>query len=143
MIFCDFCALSPTQRSQLLGKFREMLKPDGKILMDIHSLVGFEAREESASYELNQLNGFWSPDDYYGFVNTFKYEQERVILDKYTIVEKDRTRTVYNWLQCFDEESLRNEFDENGLQIIELYSNVAGAAFAVDSDTIALVATLA
>ena len=27
-----------------------------------------------------------APDDYWGFLDTFKYDSERVVLDKYTIV---------------------------------------------------------
>ncbi len=64
MIMCDFSALSPNQRKKLLSKFRSLLKPDGTILLDVHSINFYNQREEAAIYELNQLNGFWSPDDY-------------------------------------------------------------------------------
>jgi 2-polyprenyl-3-methyl-5-hydroxy-6-metoxy-1,4-benzoquinol methylase len=140
MIMCDFCALSPDQRKTMLSKFYALLKPEGSVLLDVYSLNSFKLREESANYELNQLNGFWSPDDYYCFVNTFKYDKEKVILDKYTVIEKARKRTVYNWLQYFSEDSLRNEFEENGFKIKELYSDVTGKALTSDSGEIAIVA---
>lgn len=140
MIMCDFCVLSPEQRKKLLSKFNSILKPNGSVLLDVYSLNSFEQREESATYELNQLNGFWSPEDYYCFVNTFKYEKEKVILDKYTIIEESRKRVVYNWLQCYSKDSLRNEFEENGFKIEELYSDVAGKPFTSESAEIAIVA---
>jgi SAM-dependent methyltransferase len=140
MIFCDFCALSPQQRKKMLLKFKPLLKPDGSVLLDVHSLNCFEQKEESATYELNQLNGFWAPEDYYAFVNTFKYEKEKVILDKYTIIEKSRTRVVYNWLQYFSKDSLIKEFEENGFKIERLYADVAGKPLASDSAEIAIVA---
>jgi len=140
MIFCDFCALSPAQRKTLLSKFNSMLKPGGSVLLDVYSLNGFDQREESATYELNQLNGFWSPEDYYCFVNTFKYEKEKVVLDKYTIIEESRERVVYNWLQYYSPDILTREFEENGLKIEELYSDVAGTVFTPDSIEIAVVA---
>jgi cyclopropane fatty-acyl-phospholipid synthase-like methyltransferase len=141
MIMCDYCALSPEQRKKLLSKFRSLLKPEGSVLLDVYSLNSFNQKEESATYELNQLNGFWSPDDYYCFVNTFKYDIERVILDKYTIIEAARKRVVYNWLQYFSEDSLRNEFEENGFKVEALYSDVAGKAITSDSTEIAIVAS--
>jgi len=98
MIMCDFCALSPTQRQQMLEKFHRILQPTGAILLDVYSLSAFEQREEVASYERNQLHGFWSPEEYYGFLNTFKYDEAKVVLDKYTIVEAEKTSVVYNWL---------------------------------------------
>ena len=140
MIMCDFCVLSPEQRKKMLSKFNSLLKPDGSVLLDVYSLNSFNQKEESASYEFNQLNGFWSPEDYYCFVNTFKYEKEKVILDKYTIIEESRKRVVYNWLQCYSKDSLRNEFEENGFKVEKLYSNVAGRAFTSESTEIAIVA---
>lgn len=140
MIMCDFSALSPKQRKKLLSKFRLLLKPGGSVLLDVYSLVHFNRIKESASYELNQLNGFWSPDDYYCFVNTFKYAEEKVILDKYTIIEETRKHVVYNWQQCYSQDSLKNEFEKNGLEVEALYSDVAGKAFTPKSAEIAIIA---
>lgn len=142
MIMCDFCALSPKQRKILLAKFASFLKPGGFVLLDVYSLNMFDQKEESATYELNQLNGFWSPEDYYCFVNTFKYLEEKVILDKYTIVEASRTRIVYNWLQYFSHETLEKEFVESGFTLDKLYSDVAGTPFSPESTEFAVVATL-
>jgi SAM-dependent methyltransferase len=140
MIMCDFCALSPEQRKIILSKFKSILKPGGSVLLDVYSLNSFNQRKESAGYEFNQLNGFWSPDDYYCFVNTFKYEKEKVILDKYTIIEESQKRVVYNWLQCYSVESLRREFDKSGFYLEEIFSDVAGNEISDDSEEIAIVA---
>jgi len=126
MIMCDFCALSPTQRKGILRKFHKFLKPSGSVLLDVYSLSAFEQREETATYEVNQLSGFWSPNKYYGFLNTFKYDKEKVILDKYTIIESERTRQVYNWLQYFAPENLEREFVKAGFFVKGIYSDVAG-----------------
>lgn len=82
MIMCDFCALNPEQRKTMLTKFHSLLKKGGSVLLDVYSLNSFDQKEEFSTYEFNQLNGFWSPDDYYCFVNTFKYDKEKVSLDK-------------------------------------------------------------
>ena len=140
MIMCDFCVLNPEQRKKILSRFYSLLKPGGSVLLDVYSLNTFNQREESATYELNQLNGFWSPENYYCFVNTFKYEKEKVILDKYTIIEESRKRIVYNWLQCYSKDSIRIEFEENGFKVEEFYSDVTGNDFTSESTEIAIVA---
>ena len=129
MIMCDFCALSPAQRRQMLAKFHRLLRPKGALLLDVYSLSAFEQREEGASYGPDLLDGFWSPGSYYGFLNTFRYEDEKVVLDKYTIVEAKRTRVVYNWLQYFSPEDLEREFREAGFTVEARYADVAGAPF--------------
>jgi 2-polyprenyl-3-methyl-5-hydroxy-6-metoxy-1,4-benzoquinol methylase len=140
MIMCDFCALSPTQRKKMLTKFHTFLEPGGLVLLDVYSLNAFKQREETALYEANLLNGFWSPAKYYGFLNTFKYEREKVVLDKYTIIEADRTRTIYNWLQYFSPETLEGEFTQCGFEIEKMFSDVAGKPFDSKANEFAVVA---
>ena len=140
MIMCDFCALSPAQRKELLSKFHRLLKPSGSVLLDVYSLSAFEQKEEVATYEVNQLNGFWSPNKYYGFLNTFKYDEEKVALDKYTIIELERTRKVYNWLQYFAPEDLEREFIEAGFSVKGLFSDVAGTPYDRKSSEFAVIA---
>jgi len=139
MIMCDFCALSPEQRMTMLEKFHVMLAPGGSVLLDVYSLDAFEHREEAVSFEGNLLNGFWSPEKYYGFLTTFKYDDVSVVLDKFTIVEAERTRTVYNWLQYFSPESLQSEFEKAGFTRHEFYANVAGVPFAESASEFAIV----
>jgi len=133
MIMCDFCALSPKQRGIMLNKFKELLKPSGNVLLDVYSVKSYNQREEIAAYEFNHLNNFWSPEDYYCFVNTFKYCDEKIILDKYTIIEKAQTRVIYNWLQYYSVETLRREFEDNGLEVLEFYSDVCGLPYDAES----------
>jgi len=140
MIMCDFCALSPSQRKKMLSTFYTILEPRGSILLDVYSLKAFDQREETATYEANLLNGFWSPNKYYGFLNTFKYQKEKVVLDKYTLIEAGRTRTVYNWFQSFSPESLKREFKESGFTVEDFYSDVAGSPFSPASSEFAVVA---
>ncbi len=141
MIMCDFCALSPAQRKTMLGKFHTLLKPGSSVLLDVYSLPAFEQREEAATYEMNQLNGFWSPNKYYGFLTTFKYDEEKVALDKYTIIESGRsTRQVYNWLQYFAPEDLDMEFAGAGFSVRGRFSDVAGSPYDPGSAEFAVIA---
>jgi SAM-dependent methyltransferase len=140
LIYCDLCALSPAQRSRLLTKFRSLLAEGGAILRDVHTLVPYAQLEESATYAYRLMGGFWAPGDYYGFANTFIYDEEKVVLDQYTLVEPDRTRTVYNLLQYYTPAALHDEFAANGLVIEVQYANVAGDPYREAAPEIAVVA---
>lgn len=141
MIFCDFCVLNPEQRKTLLGKFKSLLKPEGAILLDVSSFHAFHEKAESATYSIDLPNNFWSPEKCFVFLNTFKYADVKVALDKFTIIEKDRTRTIFNWFQHYDKTSLANEFAESGLNIESYLANVAGDEFDVDGNEFAVIAT--
>jgi len=140
MIMCDFSALSPTHRRIMLEKFKKLLKPNGRILLDVYSLAFFNKKQEFAAYEFNSMDNFWSPEDYYCFINTMKYDDIKVCLDKYTIIEKKQKRVVYNWFQCFSKDTIRKEFEENGLIIDEYYSDVSGQDYNSESLEFAVVA---
>ncbi|MCG8412653.1 MAG: methyltransferase domain-containing protein [Pseudomonadales bacterium] len=132
MIMCDFCVLSPDQRPRMLSKFKRLLADGGHIVLDVHSLGAFSTKSEAAFYEKNQLDGFWSAEPYYAFVTSFKYETEKVSLDKYTIIEEDRKREIYNWLQYFTPDMLEKEVVSAGLNIEEICGDVAGGSYSDD-----------
>ncbi len=143
MIMCDFCALGPEQRSTLLRRFRSFLAPGGRIMLDVYSPAMLDTRNETAIYAPNLMDGFWSSERYFGFLNTFKYERQRVLLDKYTIVERDRVRRVFNWFQCFTPADLDSEFAACGLRVVERWGDVAGSPFNPDATEFAVVAEAA
>ena len=58
MIMCDFCTLSSAQRKIMLGKFRNVLKPDGFVLLDVYSLSAFNQKQEMTTYERNHMDNF-------------------------------------------------------------------------------------
>ncbi len=141
MIMCDFCALSPAQRKMLLRKFHKCLKDDGAVLFDVYSMIAYAMREEATLYEKNQLSHFWCEDDYYCFVNTFKYDDEAVVLDKYSIFQKNgKAETIYNWLQYFSPESLAEELSAAGFTMKHVYNDVAGSPHSEQHPEFAIVA---
>ncbi len=139
MIMCDFCALSPAQRAAMLTKFAGLLSERGRIVLDVYSLTAFADKQEGLVCEKNQLNGFWSAAPYFGFAASFKYADEKVSLDKYTIVARDRQWEIYNWLQYFTPDSLEREAHAAGLVVDELYSDVAGHPYSDDAAEFAVV----
>ena len=143
MIMFDFCVLSPEQRRGLLTTFATHLEPDGRILLDVPSLAAFAEREAGVRYEARRSGGFWSPERHHVFTVTHTYDDAKVALDKHTIVEEGRVRTVHDWLQYFSPETLAAEFAASGLAIAETYANVAGAPYDPDAGEFAVVARLA
>jgi SAM-dependent methyltransferase len=140
LIFCDFCALGPGQRLRLLSTVRTLLKPGGYFLFDVWSLAAFDASRESATYTPMLDDGFWSPHPYFGFRNSFRYEAEKVTLDRYEIVEENRTSVFLNWLQHFDHTTLIAELEAAGLRCNRLFGDVAGAPYDPSAYGFAIVA---
>ncbi len=129
MIFCDYSALAPWQRESLRDRVVRVLAPGGAVLFDVASGAGLAEEEESASYSVHPAGGFWSPSPYFEFHNRFVYKPEAVTLDRYEIVEADRSRAFFNWLQHFEPETLEAELGRAGLRVESVLGDVAGMRF--------------
>lgn len=126
LIYGDLCALSPEQRSGLLARIRDALKPGGAFICDVFSGGQYAERTETVTYGRRFMNGFWASGDYFGFLNTFLYDDLRLALDRYLIVEPQRMREVFNWLQYFDPGELSAELADAGFAIEKVVDAVSG-----------------
>jgi len=142
LIYDDFCTLSPAQRARLLKIIKNCIKEDGAFLLDAASLHYFESVSENSYYGRDIMDGFWSEQEYYGFYNLFKYQNEKIILEKYSIFEKDKTWQIYNWLQCYQTSTLEEEFEKAGFRHFEFFADVCGTPANSGSDELALIAAL-
>ena len=140
MIYRDYGAMAPDDRRQLLNRVRAMLEPGGAFVFDLASLAALADEEEASAYAPELMDGFWSAEPYYGFLNTFVYPEARVSLDRYEIVESHRTRTFCNWTQYYDPDSLADELAADGFAVTELIGDVAGAPYDPASHEFAVVA---
>ena len=141
MIMCDFCALNPLQRNKVLKKIHASLKQGGSVLLDVHSKTAYAERDEVSFYEKNHLDRFWCEEDYYCFVNTFKYKSEHVILDKYNIMkESGESEEIFNWLKYFCVEELSKEMRDAGFFVKDVFRDVSGTPFSENDHEFAVVA---
>lgn len=122
LIYCDLCPLSPSRRQTLLGKIRESLKPDGTFVFDVASSKAFEAISEHSAFGHKYMGGFWSADDYFAFHNAYRYEDDLVSLNHFSIVEAKGVWDVYNWMQHFTPESIEAELSSNGFVVTDVLS---------------------
>ncbi|MGI9327506.1 MAG: class I SAM-dependent methyltransferase [Pseudomonadales bacterium] len=140
LIFCDYCGLSIEQRASLLKRIRSSLTSDGRLVMDVYTLSAFDVFEEQSLIEDRLWNGFWAPGEYIGFMKSFKYNAEKVSLERYLLIEPDKHWEIYNWLQYFSFSSLQGELSQAGFEIEHHAGSLSGEAFGEESQLLALVA---
>jgi SAM-dependent methyltransferase len=124
LIYFDYCALSPADRSSLLTKIRGMLKDGGHFVLDVVSEAPFIHLEETLEIENNLMDRFWSPSDYVGIHRRWVYEEDRICLDHYGIFESDHHFEIYNWMQYFSPDRLVRELEGAGFSDISLYGSL-------------------
>ncbi|HUO97230.1 MAG TPA: class I SAM-dependent methyltransferase [Rhizomicrobium sp.] len=126
LIYGDYCVLSPPQRRALLERVRAMLKPGGHFLFDVFSLAQFGQRSEEFRCERRLMSGFWADGDYFGFRATHLYPELYLALDRYLIVEPERTKDIFNWMQYFSPDDVAAELREAGFEVAEIFDVETG-----------------
>jgi len=99
-----------------------------------------EKRRDELTIERNLDGGFWAPTPYFGLKQSFVYGDEATVLDKYLIVEEDRTRWVHNWLQYMTPRQLSAELKQQGFLVDKARDVLTGEPWREGEDTFCLLA---
>jgi SAM-dependent methyltransferase len=141
LLMYDYGAMSPEDRHRLLTRVRAAMAPGGRLVLDVLSARRHAQVQETCRIEERLDDGFWAPGDYLGVAQTFRYDETRVALDRYLIVEPARTRWVHNWFAYLTAEELAAEVEAAGFVVARLLRDVTGRPLDATADTLAVVAT--
>ncbi len=142
LIYTDFCVLSPSQRKLLLSKVIKMLNPNGVFIFDVAALGALKDKQESTSLDYKSMNGFWAKEDYVGIQKTFIYDEEKISLDRYLIIEPTTQWEIYNWFQYFSVDSIKCELMNAGFNATRIGNGLSDDPVTNDSNTMGIVASI-
>ena len=141
MLHGDFSVLSPDQRAQMLTTIRKVLAPGGRVILDVDSIARLTGvRDGTAEHKWHPHGAFLSALPHHALKTTFVYAPERLIAEKYTIVEAHRTFEVLVWSQCYTVATLSELFGAHGLLVEDVFGDLSGTALTDESLRIAAVA---
>jgi SAM-dependent methyltransferase len=140
LIWCDFSALGPAQRAVLLASVASWLAPGGAFLFDVIAPPYVAARQERSVRTDHPDGGFWAAGPYEELLETMIDPDERLVLDRYTVVEPERTRTFWNWFQAYDPSSLDEVLSGAGLRVDAVLGDTTGRSYDPASTEFAVVA---
>jgi SAM-dependent methyltransferase len=135
LIYCDYAALSITDRLTLLKKVYEALKPNGKFIFDVFTPL--MRKDESRSWKYCEKSGFWSEKPHISLESVYQYDDDDNTELRQTIVLTDETINCYNiWDHFFTKEALLSEIETAGFNTFEFYGDIAGKEFLDTGETI-------
>ena len=143
LIYTDYSVLSPSQRAKLLGRISGMLKPGGRLVMDVAGMGALVDKEECTLIEPGLMYGFWADGDYVGIQRSFVYPDEYLSVDRYVIVEPNETWQIFNWFQYFTPERLQAELHDAGFAVEKMIGGLRGEPLEANTNTIGVIAGLA
>lgn len=137
LIYCDYGALSSSDRQIIMNKVYRHLKPGGKFLLDVFSMAQYRAFEEKQTWNVCHNGGFWSEEDYIELNGSYRYT-DNVTLEQISIISASNISAYYLWNTYFTRDMLAGEAADAGFKICGIFGDVAGAAYREDSTTMAI-----
>lgn len=137
MIYCDYGALSTTDRQIVMQKVFNHLRPGGKFLLDVFSAAKYNQFQEKKTWEICHNGGFWREDKYVALNGCYKYSNN-VTLEQISIISSRETATYYLWNSYFTKETLIKEANDAGFKVCKVFGDVTGNPYQEDNFTIAI-----
>lgn len=135
LIYCDYAALSNTDRLTLLRKVYLALKPNGKFIFDVFTPQ--MRKHESRSWYYCEEGGFLCDKPHICLESVYQYNDEDNTELRQSIVITEETVNCYNiWDHFFTKEALLSEIQTTGFSTYEFYGDIAGKEFSDTGETI-------
>lgn len=139
LIYCDYGALSYSNRVILLKKVYDAMKVGGKFILDVFTPKNYEGKCEGNTWYLNEGEGFWSPKTHLCIQSHYIYEGD-IRLNQYTIINEDGEANVYRvWDYYYTKNTITEELKKAGFSNIEIFSDVRGNFYDEESKTMCIV----
>lgn len=140
LIYCDYGALSITERRILLKKVYQALRPNGKFIFDV--FTPRMRKNESRSWHYYEKGGFWSEKPHICLESVYQYDDEdNTELRQFVVITEETVKCYNIWDHFFTKEKLLSEVQPTGFKAFEFYGDVAGKEFSDTGETICVVCT--
>jgi len=138
LISCDYGALIPDERANLLPRVNRALKPGGLFIFDVFTPLADKGRIESKTWELDWANGFMSPKPHI-FLTAEYFYGDTAAGGRTVIIDEDGMRCYNLWNCYFTTKSLVEEAASAGFSVDSFYGDAAGKPYTEDSQMICAV----
>jgi len=139
LIYCDYAALIPDERSILLEKVYKALKPEGIFILDVNTSEYFANLSEKTAWGLREYGGFWSSEPHIWLEANYLYENNTISVDQYVIITSGSVKEYLIWFTEYSVEKLRDEASPIGFSIKGVYDDVCGSPYTGEGEEICFV----
>ena len=140
LIYCDYAALSVTDRRTLLGKVYQALKPGGKFIFDVFTHKMRKAENRYWYYSEN--GGLYTDEPHICLESVYQYEDDDKTELRQSVVITENDVHCYNiWDHFFSKDEIISELQPVGFSGYEVFGDISGKEYSESGETICCVLT--
>lgn len=138
LVYLDFGVLAEADRPLLLERIHSALRPGGRLALDVASVAA--RRPETASWSAHE-EGFWRAGPHLLLERVVDFPELELSCSEHGVLESSGETALYRfWEQRFSQESIEQLLREAGFAVERVTADLAGAPWAADAETLAIVA---
>lgn len=138
MIFYDLGVLPDGDRDNLLRRVGRALRPNGYFVFDL--LTPASLKPEVKEWSVHPQGGFWRPGPYVELYQSFNYGDEAAGR-LHIIIEDSGKICVYRiWDKLYTIETITEALEKNGFELVDVYGDLTGSAYAETSESMGVIA---
>ncbi len=139
LIYCDFSVMSDQNRTRLLSRIYQALKPGGIFIVDVFTPNQYKDRKESKDWYHSE-GGFWSEKAHICLNSFYRYDDRSTMLEQTVVITEDSIECYNIWDHVFTKEELQEDLQKAGFTRVDFYGDVAGAVYKPDGNLMCAVA---
>lgn len=136
MVYCDYGALTLSERQLLLAKVYQALKPGGLFIFDVFTERTLIDKQDISTWSALPDGGFWNAEPHICLEAAYYYENQSVEVRQTVVMTNDEPRQYLIWNTVFRRETLADEVRPAGFQTIGFYDDIGGRPYTGDADTL-------
>lgn len=109
LIYCDYGALTLSERNILLSKVHRALKPGGLFIFDVFTHKTNRGKQNSSSWTVHPDGGFWSAQPHVCLEASYFFEGHTVEARQAVIMADHELQHYLIWNTVFTQETLADE----------------------------------
>lgn len=140
MIYCDFGVLDELSRNALLSKIVDTLQPGGAFAFDIFRPQKYSNHTDSNTWSTFN-GGFWREGTHLCLSSSLWYEEPKLHLDQYIILDEPNRYDIYNlWDKTYTVEEISSILANYGFVDLEFFNSFSGDPYTEEHDTLCVIA---
>lgn len=139
LIYCDYGALTFSERQTLLAKVYRALKPGGRFIFDVFSVKTQKDKQDKSSWSFFQNGSFWSEEPHLCLEAEYYFENNTVKVSQALVLTDNGLHEYLIWYTVFITEKLVGEVLPFGFQVDSIYDDVCGSTYTGEAETLCLV----
>lgn len=139
LIYCDYAALTFSERQTLLTKVYRALKPGGQFIFDVFTEKTLQGKRDNTSWSVYNSGGFWNAAPHVCLDATYYFENNTVEANQTIVLTQHGLHNYIIWNTVFSQETLTDEVLPIGFQVISTYDDICGSPYTGEADSLCLV----